>query len=115
MSTELTPAMRRSALIALLRDPSMWPEGFIWSYTSCTTCAIGLLSQTLLRGFRAGKLNKPIGDRIEGDLTKMLGLSPDEAHKIFWRCNDPSNGMYPLGNVTANMVADALEALHAQS
>jgi hypothetical protein len=39
------PALDKPSLAALsfaLRHPETWPEGFVWDYGNCETCAMGL-------------------------------------------------------------------------
>ena len=41
----LSDAASTPSLVALsyaLRHPETWPEGFVWAYRDCTSCAIGL-------------------------------------------------------------------------
>lgn len=97
MSTEMTPAMRRSVLIATLRDKSMWPEGFVWDYRGRCTCAIGLLEKQLGRDFYVSSW----GGFWE------IGLSGAQAMDVFF------NGQLGGGSgVTPEMVADRLEGMH---
>ena len=37
-----TPSL--AALSYALRHPETWPEGFVWGFSSCETCAMGLAS-----------------------------------------------------------------------
>ena len=96
MTTEMTPAMRRSALISLLRDKSMWPEGFLWNFYDCQRCAMGLFWEAL-------------GGKDEGDFcAAQLGLPFGLAVDIFcWGYPNANNNM-----PTPSEVADKLEAVH---
>lgn len=102
MTTEMTPAMRRSVLIATLRDKTLWPKGFEWNYASRSTCAIGLTE----------KLWPNIHIRIHWFTPcPEFGLSDGEVNQVF-------GGLYytpPFMRdtpVTPEMVADRLEAIH---
>ena len=96
MTTEMTPAMRRSALISLLRDKSMWPKGFLWNFYECQQCAMGLFWEAL-------------GGKDERDFcAAQLGLPFGLARDIFC-CGYPNaNNNMP----TPSEVADKLEAVH---
>lgn len=106
----LTPAMRRSALITILRDKTMWPKKFRWDFMGCHSCARGLAH--LLLGL------SDVHDN--GQLRDMFGLTEDEAMSVFaysyWR--GPSDAAYSYegkewgDSVTPKMVADKLETLH---
>lgn len=97
MSKELSPAMYRSALIAVLRDPTLWPEGFEWDFMQCSNCALGLADELF---------NLSIRDcRYDG----ALGLSEDQASLVF--VGHEAHYSYP---VTPEQVADRLEILHNQ-
>lgn len=83
MSTELTPAMRRSALIALLNDESMWPPDFRWDFSNYRTCAIGLHAIAFEnREPNKRGLFKSIHEELS-DIAKALGLSVANAYTIF--------------------------------
>ncbi len=94
MTTEMTPAMRRSVLISALRDKTMWPKGFEWDYSRRSCCAIGL----------AEKLYGEILSAVTG--WPALGLSGRDVHYVFvgWV------GAQKM--VTPEMVADRLEGIH---
>ena len=105
MSTELTPAMRRSVLIAALRHPEDWPPGFEWHFYDCETCAIGL--------FRALMPDYPYPCDRDQDLAmaEALGISTTEACCTFIRA---STYQKTHDNVTPDDVADRLERLHKE-
>lgn len=96
MTTELTPTMRRSILIATLRDKTLWPKDFVWNYAHRCTCAIGLAERVF-------------GQRLHVSYSmpcSELGLEPGQSMNLF------NNGYGHQGNVTPEMVADRLEEMH---
>lgn len=40
--SRLTDRPSLTALSYALRHPGTWPKDFVWDYSDCTTCAIGL-------------------------------------------------------------------------
>jgi hypothetical protein len=99
MSKELTPAMRRSVLIAALRDEEMWPDGFVWEYNNCDRCASGMYQKLYAPGIHS---YYSVGDD--------LGLNETQARHVF-------NGRWlPVcrSAVTPAMVADRLESIHRE-
>lgn len=103
MSTELTPAMRRSALIAALRDEGLWPEGFAWNFANCATCGIGLLVKIM------DHRQADNTDREWENVARKLGLTDRQALDIFGRNYDVLDN-----EVTPAMVAQRLENWHKQ-
>jgi hypothetical protein len=99
----LTPAMRRSALIALLRDRSMWPPDFRWSFRDCRTCAIGMLREAM-----PGMKWDIVKDQ-DVNMARELGISRSAAYDIFIA----HHGMESR-EITPEMVADRLEHLHRE-
>lgn len=97
MTTEMTPAMRRSILIATLRDRTLWPKGFEWNYAHRYSCAMGL----------AERLWKEIKLSIYWCMPcPALGLSDEQVNHVF-------GGRYEAAtSVTPEMVADRLEEMH---
>jgi hypothetical protein len=93
--------MRRSVLIAALRDPEMWPEDFYWNFQVCTTCGAGLAKRLGLaqqEGMSEGWL-PPVRD--------ALGLTQEQALEVFVR------DAFKVGShITPNIVADRLEKIH---
>lgn len=102
MSRELTPSMRRSVLIAALRDPTTWPEGFEWAFARCRTCGLGLFAEMLD--------TQPYDEvRIWSRVERGLGLTERQAVIVFGRTYEQ-----PDSSVTPAMVADRLEATHRE-
>jgi hypothetical protein len=102
---ELTAEMKRSALIAALRDKSLWPTDFLWDFWDCMTCAMGLATQML--GVQKARTDH---------MAQALGITADDAIHLFcpMRYTDWRNKFnYPAGvPVTPEMVADRLAELH---
>ena len=94
--------MRRLKLIAALRDPSMWPEGFRWRFFHCESCGVGLLQQALCVP-RPGDIN------TDEFMSKALGISVKQAQMFISPC---VYGVRDHASVTPAMVADRLEAVH---
>src|SRR5262245_54349635 len=101
MSRELTPSMRRSILIAVLRDNSLWPDGFEFDYEDCQHCASGL--------YRA--LYAP-GTSSFYEVGRQLGLSHDQTVDVFNGCEMRMHSLTVSGRVTPEMVANRLEQIH---
>lgn len=104
---QTTEQKNRLTLIALLRDQSKWPAGFAWNFQSCSTCAIGLAFKT-----------HAIGMIDEGRqyIEPVLGLTQRQGIDIFAPHTLPGGlaegyGL-PRREVTPEMVADKLEAVH---
>lgn len=99
MTTEMTPAMRRSVLIATLRDRTLWPKDFEWNYAHRCSCAIGLTE----------KLWPKINIRIYWFTPcPELGLSDGQVNQVFGLLYYP----FTRAPVTPEMVADRLEEIH---
>lgn len=123
MSTELTPAMRRSILIAALRDPTTWPPNFKWQFSICNSCAMGLL-MTILKI----DMPEPHGygtDTFMHRTAELLGLDIYDTSEVFGQpawCpkiisyaphkhnRDEVSRAYDA--VTPALVADRLEAVN---
>lgn len=97
MTTAITPAMRRSILIATLRDKTLWPKGFEWNYTRRETCAVGLAERLFGTEDMFISWRQPY---------TPFGLSGEQAFDVFIGV-----GLYQH-LVTPEMVADRLEEMH---
>lgn len=113
MSRELTPAALRSVLIATLRDRQLWPPDFQWDFSSCTTCAMGMLMELMQRP------NLVYMVEHEKETAKLLGLDDDDVTRIFatpvWRVPDLASDSQRHASwdaVTPEMVAKRLELVH---
>ncbi len=90
----LTPNLQN--LATALRHREMWPTDFEWSYSSCSTCAIGLawrLGMISCHGISAA--------------AREFGIPYNVAFPIFlWLGLECGGGQ----NVTPKHVADAIDA-----
>lgn len=109
MSTNLTPSMYRSMLISMLRDKSLWPKDFVWDFSKCQTCAMGMLIETV-------NSQSLIYDHKVGEI---LGISCGEVSTVFKKPAHEVPIPYKmqefikaLQDVTPEMVANRLERLH---
>jgi hypothetical protein len=108
MTQALTPQMKRSWLIATLRDPTLWPTGFQWYYGSCNTCAMGLLRKML-------RAEDPRWSYTDWTV-HQLGMEVEDVRSVF--C--PTGGQmvrntYGTSNpveISPLMVAAELEKVH---
>lgn len=111
MSKPITPAMRRSVLISVLRDESLWSEGFEWYFDSCQSCAMGLLDVIFGLGLK---------DKLQGqhsilkDYLEVTGhtldLDWETARKVFGSPDAYEDEDTTC--ITPKMVADMLEKEH---
>lgn len=86
---------RARELSHLLRHRELWPAGFVWSYWSHRTCAIGLAErQWYIPGSMAST-----------SLGRKLGMPDDVAYSIFIGLNKSS-----IEEITPEHVADAIDA-----
>lgn len=44
----LAPLKSLEGLSFILRNKELWPKDFVWSYTDCGTCAMGLATELFL-------------------------------------------------------------------
>lgn len=123
MTTTITPAMRRSILIATLRDKTLWPEGFKWDFSNCDHCAMGMLLSQTNQDHRI--VYAPV--TYQAKTGELLGLNTRQVKDIF---STPVNAATPelseayhittweahrhktWTDVTPAMVADRLEEMH---
>lgn len=111
----------RAAFVTLLRDPSRWPEDFIWNYNACNTCALGLIARTLVPiSFDPARLPDPFfrGTRYETDalisnerdaFQSFLGLTDKQYEEIFYNAHWPMEVL--RDDITPSHIADLLEAV----
>lgn len=119
-----------SMLSHFLRDKDLWPKGFIWDYSNCNTCAMGLAVEmfNLTLGTSDNDANLLFPFPAQTYLHAMLetfGLKENEARKIFTRLGDPERGInFHWGDIgavirnqrkiTPEKVADAIDAYLAK-
>lgn len=93
------PDLRTLAVV--LRNRLLWPPGFVWDYTNCKTCALGMAHQ--LWSHSIPGTTRPYA---EGP----LGLTDAEGLQIFVGLSETYAGRK---NVTPEMVADEIEVVLA--
>lgn len=111
-----------------LRHPETWPEGFVWDFNECSSCAMGL-AHALWNGpevpdeFGRTETNRTYCSQT----ARMLGMPLTDVEDIFldneWT-RQPKTflGFIPAGktdpvpfeDVTPEMVADAIDAYIAR-
>lgn len=89
-----------AGLAWLLRHKEAWPEGFVWGYRECATCAIGL-------GARLWYSTAVSSDPDRYWAKKAFAIPTGATFNIFCRLRD-NNGF--MGGVTPAQVADAIDA-----
>lgn len=102
----LTTREARGELIALLRDPALWPEGFAWDYINCNMCAMGLFLRA--RGIDYSGEEGHNWFWEQDVISRAVGLSPNDGFNVF-----TSAGLtlgIPAGLVVPQHVAALLEA-----
>lgn len=115
------PSLR--ALSHILRHKELWPEGFVWNYSSCSTCAMGLawqiwnmnddhLAYPLYRNLRraAEVFSMPLMESctIFGGYIP-LNLDNIEGGGIQDDWTKAPDGGSSMGHVTPEMVADKID------
>lgn len=97
------------ALSYALRHPDTWPNGFVWNYTFCDQCAMGL-AHLLWNIGRAGKSN---GATI---MARAFAMPYTKAEDIFFKTNRAFANrrvlhLFPADykTVTPDMVADQID------
>lgn len=110
----ISPQELRTKLIRLLRTPSQWPEGFVWDFEHCSTCAIGLAACAL--GVNAGNVHLGFVDfslvrREASALGVAVGLDMGDAYSIFVKAGLADRSRRGrVENVKPWQIADLLEA-----
>lgn len=97
--TNTAPSL--TLLAEILRDRSRWPEGFVWNYSYCDTCAFGMAQR--LWGLVSNR-----NDWISEIASGWFGISESVAADIFV---DASRDLrISQQEVTPEHVADAIDA-----
>jgi hypothetical protein len=101
------PTLDKPSLAALsfaLRHPETWPEGFVWDYGNCETCAMGLANRLW-----GGILNKePYAGESACRMASVFGIRQEKAFEIFIFA--PANRQLRLRGVTPTQIADLIDA-----
>ena len=126
--------MSKPSLVALsycLRHPETWPEGFVWDYSECRKCAMGLAHQLWSQAIPAAVVESNDLRTNISLLAKRFCMSFTEAcdvfydahlkrHKckttvkriLFWKTSTVvSYENAKLSNITPDMVADDIDAI----
>lgn len=85
----------------LLRHKEAWPEGFVWCFQDCQTCAMGLLWRSM------GEMPDWDNSRAQIRVAAFFALDSDTAYDIFQAMADTADDYI---DVTPEMVADRIDA-----
>lgn len=97
-----TPSLE--GLAYLLRHPEKWPEGFVWDYSDCHTCAVGLAMQL-------HDISGPGDETVSRYAARILCLPHGEAYDIFVGLGDDKGiDRGTMARITSIHVATAIEA-----
>ena len=103
------PSVR--GLIYVLRHRELWPEKFVWEYTNCVTCAMGLC--LILCGIDPVKAMMQAGNNSVMLARKVCRLLRIPKHKreiaIAVLCNGYVGHSKPMFAIEPEDVADGLE------
>ena len=101
----MTKVMTLRELADTLRNPTLWPDDFVWDYGICRRCAMGLAVRLAYPDkYPQIKTNYAIIDRARAMFTQELPDYPD-FYEIFY---DLGGALRSL--VTPDEVADAIDA-----
>lgn len=115
-----------SMLSHFLRDKDLWPKGFIWDYSNCTTCAMGLAVEMFNLTLGNDEMGCPFpAQTYLHAMLETFGLKENEARKIFTQLGSPERGINFLWRdigevirnhkqITPEQVADAIDAYLAK-
>ena len=87
----------------LLRHREHWPKGFVWTYTHCTGCAMGL-AHRLWGQFWPREPSSNEG--YVAFVSAVLSMDHRESWNIFEGLRDRNDGLW---DVAPDQVADALD------
>lgn len=91
-------ALRRAALVTVLRNRDLWPPGFTWNYCRSDCCAMGL-----------AKAIGHVKTYTSHDMAMFYGFSPCTAHRIFLHAAG-IKGFFFRDMITPQIIADMIEA-----
>jgi hypothetical protein len=104
------------ALSYALRHPDTWPEGFVWDYSDCDNCAMGLAHQLWKR--KVPKVYVASGPSVMARVFAMPYAVADSifvrpvawaytaSKRLLWW---PKKCPIPLAQITPEMVADQID------
>lgn len=109
-------------LVYALRHPETWPEGFVWNYRDCNSCAMGLARQLwdsvprTVRGTGASKMARTFAMPYEVANSIFMGKGPtamdwlpfktENRGMLWWK---EQFQVADHSRVTPEMVADQIE------
>ncbi len=88
------------ALSFILRNKELWPAHFVWDFSACDQCAMGLAHKIW-----PDKIKCPSGS----DMSEVFNLDKDAVTRIFMACTTQSL----FKTISPEMVADRIDALNA--
>lgn len=91
-----------------LRHPETWPDGFVWNYSGCTTCAMGLAAELWFKGREQVSVPAYISWAAH-----TFAMQYEAATRIFLKTRPPRTWRHPFAQeisaVTPEHVATAIE------
>lgn len=102
--TELTLAR----LAVVLRDRSMWPDGFEWNYGDCPRCAMGLAYEIKTGKYLDGIYGSNVTRAIRRLINDAKAMKIKDFNGIFWKLNERLE--IHSYQVTPEHVASAIES-----
>lgn len=94
-------------LAYVLRHPETWPRGFVWNYSNCRSCAMGLAHRLWSR--HVPSVGTHSGASV---MARSFAMPFSIANRIFlkgWRARWFPMNVIPFG-VTPECVADQIDA-----
>lgn len=104
------------ALSHILRNPALWPKGFIWDYSDCEQCAMGIAHQMWKQVPEIPLSDDPKDHERSGTslMAHEFSISYTLAGKIFFGRGELLVE-HDLEAITPDMVADQIDAYLASS
>lgn len=97
-----------------LRHPDTWPEGFVWDYSDCKQCAMGLAHQLW-----ESEIPQVGNTRDPSVMARKFAMPYEKAEQIFFATHKYNRhyGVFPrsIDSVTPEMVADQIDAYLAKA
>ena len=126
--------LSKPSLVALsycLRHPETWPEDFVWDYSKCQQCAMGLAHQLWSQAIPAAVIKSNDSETIISLLAKRFSMSYTDARDVFFdatckrhvRITSVKTSLFwtasavvsykaaKLQDITPDMIADDIDAI----